>query len=44
MKCIRIADREGWTTVIHFANDELVSDEDEEKCLKIAIRSTSFEF
>ena len=34
MKCIRIADREGWTTVRHFVNDELVSDENREKRLK----------
>ena len=38
---IRIADREGWLAVNEFRNDELASDDEEEKKLRRAIRSAN---
>ena len=41
MKLVRIADREGWLAVNEFRNDELASDDEEEKKLRRAIRSAN---
>lgn len=41
IKLIRIADRNGWSTVQEYISDDLASDSDDEKCLQKAIKTAS---
>ena len=40
MKCIKLADNEGWDTALAFLSDDLASDDEEAKKLKTARKDT----